>query len=390
MHVVHVNYDAAVTGGASIAMLRLHHAMLDNGIKSRIMCRVRAEVKDSTAIKIKPLRKLLIVLSKLYMKGVSGACHSSGFFFTGMADAINELNPDMVILHWIQSDTISIREIKRIKAPIFWFHHDLWPIRGLTAYEWFSVPRNLNWLDKLCLKNKVKLIRELCGRVIPVCASNWVASQIRNSKVFAGIEPVVIPLPTDSVFCIGHRIPSRKFRILFGARGGLDSGLKGGDRLIAALGMIPYDERQDMELMVFGGLKGESSVHGIEIVNVGRCTGEELAQVYRNADVFAFPSRQETYGQTKIEAMACGTPVVVFDETACAEGVYHKINGWIAKADDISDYSEGIRWIYHLWKTGRAMRVGEDFNNRNAANTVDTWLAAYKNRKTVMLEQEGL
>jgi len=39
---------------------------------------------------------------------------------------------------------------------------------------------------------------------------------------------------------------------------------------------------------------------------------EELARVYASADVFSFPSRNETFGLVILEAMACGTPVAAY------------------------------------------------------------------------------
>lgn len=38
----------------------------------------------------------------------------------------------------------------------------------------------------------------------------------------------------------------------------------------------------------------------------------ELAKVYAGADVFVFPSRNETFGLVMLEAMACGTPVAAY------------------------------------------------------------------------------
>lgn len=46
---------------------------------------------------------------------------------------------------------------------------------------------------------------------------------------------------------------------------------------------------------------------------------KELARLYSMADVFVNPSRMETFGLTTVEAMACGTPAVVYDVTACPE-----------------------------------------------------------------------
>jgi glycosyltransferase involved in cell wall biosynthesis len=48
---------------------------------------------------------------------------------------------------------------------------------------------------------------------------------------------------------------------------------------------------------------------------------EELVEIYTAADVFVNPSREETMGLTTIEAMACGTPVVVSNFTAVPEVV---------------------------------------------------------------------
>jgi glycosyltransferase involved in cell wall biosynthesis len=47
----------------------------------------------------------------------------------------------------------------------------------------------------------------------------------------------------------------------------------------------------------------------------GWLSGEELACLYRSADVFVFPSRTDTFGLVMIEAMACGTPVAAYPVT---------------------------------------------------------------------------
>ncbi|WP_294237567.1 glycosyltransferase family 1 protein [uncultured Sphingomonas sp.] len=48
---------------------------------------------------------------------------------------------------------------------------------------------------------------------------------------------------------------------------------------------------------------------------LGAKFGEELAAIYRAADVFVFPSRTDTFGLVMIEALACGTPVAAFPVT---------------------------------------------------------------------------
>lgn len=49
-----------------------------------------------------------------------------------------------------------------------------------------------------------------------------------------------------------------------------------------------------------------------QAVFMGALSGEELASVYRAADVFVFPSLTDTFGLVMIEALACGLPVAGF------------------------------------------------------------------------------
>ncbi|AKR56240.1 GDP-mannose-dependent alpha-mannosyltransferase [Devosia sp. H5989] len=49
-----------------------------------------------------------------------------------------------------------------------------------------------------------------------------------------------------------------------------------------------------------------------EAVFLGKKHGEELAALYRSADVFVFPSRTDTFGNVVIEALASGVPVAAY------------------------------------------------------------------------------
>lgn len=54
---------------------------------------------------------------------------------------------------------------------------------------------------------------------------------------------------------------------------------------------------------------------------IGFVDEEDKPVVYRNADTFVFPSRQEGFGLPVLEAMACGTPVVTTDCASLPEVV---------------------------------------------------------------------
>lgn len=54
---------------------------------------------------------------------------------------------------------------------------------------------------------------------------------------------------------------------------------------------------------------------------------QELAEIYTAADVFVNPSKEETFGLTTLEAISCGTPTIVYKNTACEEVINHYGNG---------------------------------------------------------------
>ena len=55
------------------------------------------------------------------------------------------------------------------------------------------------------------------------------------------------------------------------------------------------------------------------MVFVGGVPLEETVSFYRAADVFVYPSLNETFGLPILEAMACGCPVVTSDTSAMPE-----------------------------------------------------------------------
>ncbi len=69
------------------------------------------------------------------------------------------------------------------------------------------------------------------------------------------------------------------------------------------------------------GLRALAERLGIadDVVWVGGVPLEETVDFYRAADVFVYPSHNETFGLTILEAMACGCPVVTSDRSAMPE-----------------------------------------------------------------------
>src|SRR2546421_3988019 len=82
------------------------------------------------------------------------------------------------------------------------------------------------------------------------------------------------------------------------------------------------------------------SVSALPVTFTGYLQGEELASAYASADVFAFPSLTETFGQVVLEAMASGLPVAGL----LAEGVCDLVSdgrtGYLLDAGGLSEEQE--------------------------------------------------
>ena len=70
----------------------------------------------------------------------------------------------------------------------------------------------------------------------------------------------------------------------------------------------------------------------------GYVSQDELAELYRGAQALVLPSRYEGFGLPVLEAMACGTPVVVAGDEAMRE-----VGGDAAVYADDGDFAAAVR-----------------------------------------------
>lgn len=77
---------------------------------------------------------------------------------------------------------------------------------------------------------------------------------------------------------------------------------------------------------------------------MGYVFGDELAEVYASADVFAFTGTNETFGQVVTEAMASGLPALVPNAGGVVDHVLDGINGFICQ-EDAADFRQKIEYL---------------------------------------------
>jgi glycosyltransferase involved in cell wall biosynthesis len=151
-----------------------------------------------------------------------------------------------------------------------------------------------------------------------------------------------------------------------------------GDRQLAIVGAGRYEKYVD-SLRALAAELGIAS----DVVFVGGIPLEETVSFYRAADVFVYPSLNETFGLPILEAMACGCPVVTSDISAMPETA-----GGAAVLSDPNDPATIARAIVEAVGPGRdhlrelgLKRAGEFTWGATAASTLDVYREAAARRK---------
>lgn len=289
-------------------------------------------------------------------------------------ERINGVDADVVHLHWVQGEMLSIGDITRIRKPIVWTLHDMWAFCGAEHYTADHRWRDGYWrdnrpahesgfdLNRFTWERKRKHWRRPLHIVgdsywISDCASNsllmrdWPVTTIHYSLDTNSWQPIDQPLARQLM-----DLPQDCPILLFGATSGGTDPRKGFDLLLTALAQLGSEPSlQSMQLVVFGQLAPQSPPQlGFPVHYTGHLHDDlSLRALYSAADAMVIPSRQDNLPNTGVEAHACATPVIAFNTGGLPDIVEHKCTGYLAKALDIEDLAHGIAWVLTHRESGQ-------------------------------------
>ena len=104
-----------------------------------------------------------------------------------------------------------------------------------------------------------------------------------------------------------------------------------------------------------------------------------LASYYTAADVYAHPAKNETFGLSVIEALACGTPVVAFRQSGLEEACRNSPESILVREGDIDAFTLGIEQALGRNRTfAKRMKIHEAMQTKvSLQTTIDQLLNAY-------------
>lgn len=369
MKVAHLSHSC-FGGGAARAAYRIHQALIQAGVDS-VMGVMRRDSDDWTvrgptggwndlAGFVRPRLSSLVAKR---LRSDNPILHSLALFRSQWPERLREWDADVVNLHWVTGEMLSIEDIARIQGPLAWTLHDMWPLCGAEhysddkrwqlGYEAANRPDHERGPD-LCRwawRRKRKAWRRPFHLVAP---STWLAECVAKSALFRDWPVRVIPYAVDTeAWAPVERtlarellgLPSEKRLVLFGAMGNAALRIKGFDLLQEALRHL-RDLGAKYELVVLGRSRPrESESLPFPSHYLGPMQDDlSLRCAYSAADVVAIPSRLDNLPNVGLEAMACGTPVVAFATCGLPDIVRHEETGWLARPFDTEDLAQGIAW----------------------------------------------
>lgn len=315
---------------------------------------------------------------------------------------IDEFQPDIIHLHNLHGYYINypilFDYLAKKDIPVVWTLHDCWAYTGHCVH--YSANKCYQWKNecvdcanmkeyptcwfKGCVKQNFEIKKKVFTSVkhmIITTPSQWLANEVQKS--FLSIYPIktiydaidlTIFKPTETSFKEKYGLENK---IMILAVANVWSERKGlGD-------IVKLQESIDKNkvIVVVGVSEKQKKELPKSIISIERTADlQELVQIYSAADVFVNLSVEETFGMVTAEALACGTPVVTYDQTAVPE-VADADSGIVIHAGDIEGVIEAIDAALKL-DSRRVMNRATLFSKNKE---IDQFITLYK----AMMYEDG-
>ena len=269
---------------------------------------------------------------------------------------IKKTKPDIIHLHNLHGYYVNVYKLfkflSKMDTPVIWTLHDCWGFTGncshysyvgcdkwtksckgcpnIHVYPYSMLFQFTHTMFRLKRKNILKN-----QRLILTTPSFWLKNQLESSFLAKYSCHVVHNGVDTNLFAIKKtdfkkRMNIENKRMILGVANAWND-KKGFNDFIRLSDLLPSEY-----VIVLVGLDQNqlTSLHA-KIIGIKRTQNlDELVDIYNAADVFFNPSYEETFGMVTIEALLCGTPVVVYNKTAVPEVVQDPYSKVVEAGDE--------------------------------------------------------
>lgn len=305
-------------------------------------------------------------LGKLFHMGVAKLNGKNGCYSKRdtkkLLKKLDEFKPDAIDLHILHNWNINLPMlfdyIKKNKIKTVWTFHDCWAFTGQCPH--FIMAKCDKWktachdcpqyreypsafVDKTELMHRLKKEWFLgIEDLTIVTPSKWLGGLVKESflkdydvKVINNGIDLEVFKPTESDFRKKHGLENKK--IVLGVAFGWGK-RKGLDVFIKLASELP----SDYQIVLVGTDDETDKQLPSNIISIHRTSNQkELAEIYSASDVFANPTREDTFPTVNMEALACGTPVVTF-RTGGSPEIIDEASGAVVDVDDFDSFKYEI------------------------------------------------
>ena len=268
-----------------------------------------------------------------------------------MIDEINKINYDIIHLHWVNNEMISIKEISKINGKIIWTLHDMWPFCSTEHYT-----NNENYKNKLKNKKKIlnisKIIFKLKEKYYPkniilISPSEWMKKKSSKSKLFNKNKITVIRNPiNENIWKYRYAIKNHTIKLAICGVNILNDKRKGFETLINSL--RKFTKIYSFELNVIGSQDKIPFFKdiGFKIKNLGYIKNEiKISKYFNSFDCLLIPSVTDNLPNVGLEALASGLPIVCSTNGGLKEVIINKVNGVVIDDFNENNLGEVLQWV---------------------------------------------
>jgi alpha-1,6-mannosyltransferase len=204
-----------------------------------------------------------------------------------------------------------------LRIPVVGFYHSHFPEAYLRTTERFLGRTATEFAMDLARRYVRKIYNRFEATLVPSARlgqvlTDWGVENVRAVDLGVDVE-IFRPQPSDAVTRESLGIPPERCLLLYVGRLAQE---KNTQTLFAAFELLTERDPQLYHLLVVGDGLQRAELRGLQertrsVTWRQYCTdSEELAHLYRAADLLVHPGVQETFGLTALESQACATPVV--------------------------------------------------------------------------------